>query len=288
VTNASVASDSSSIISGIGQWGGGAMQIDFSIMYQHATSSTPMVTFSIGDTGDSDSTSVPVPTGGALEGETGYTCTGGGDCHLIVVNDSTQQLFELWSVSSVSGTTGSAQQETVWDLTKHYPPAGRGPGCSSADAAGLAIMPGLIGLRETKAGAIKHALRFILPNAKIRSGSAWAAPASHGTSSTSSSSGPAYGMRLRLHASFDASKISSPGGKAVVQALKTYGMLLADGGNDIFTAESDYLEQKIDGTTWGTTLQSNDLASIQPSDFDVLDYTTPLGSGDDCKPNSFF
>ena len=221
-----------------------------------------MVTFSIGDTGDSDSNPVPVPTGGALEGETGYTCTGGAT------------VTSSWSTTrrSSSSSSGASPASAAPRGARSRRPCGISPSTTRLRAAVPAVRapmprawrscPASSASARRRPVSIKHALRFILPNAQIRSGSAWTAPASHGTSSTSSSSGPAYGMRLRLHASFDASTISSPGGKAVVQALKTYGMLLADGGDDIFTAESDYLEQKIDGTTWGTTLQSNDLASI--------------------------
>src|SRR5205814_6181259 len=111
------------------------------------------------------------------------------------------------------------------------------------------------GVRETKAGAIKHALRFILPNNKIRKGPSFVPPASHGTSATSSSAGPAYGMRLRLKSTFDASGITSAGGKAVVQALKTYGMLLADGGNIALVGEDDRFEKAKDPSmTWAGLL----------------------------------
>jgi hypothetical protein len=281
VSAATVAPDSSSITSAIGAWGTGKFMIDFSITFQHATASTPRHAFTVDYTDESNTDPVPVPVGGSLEGESGYTCTQGGDCHLIVVDDSTHKLFEMWSVQNAAGPYQAAQL-SVWDLTKHYGDQGRGLGCTSADAAGLAIMPGLIGVRETKAGAIKHALRFILPNAKIRKGPSFVAPATHGTSSTSSSGGPAYGMRLRLKSSYSEASVTSPGAKALVRALKTYGMILADGGNYALTGEDDKLEKAKDPTmTWDGLLAAGDVSGITPADFEVLDHGA-IQTADNC------
>lgn len=275
VSQLPVDAQSSSIIAGIGSWGaGGKFLIDFSILFMHDDGTAPTQKFTIDYADESQSDPVPIPPGGAVEGESGYTCTGGGDCHLIVVQDTTHKLFELYSASDNNGSW-TAAQESVWDLTKHYGPNGRGLGCTSADAAGLSVMAGLIGVRETKAGAIEHALRFILPNSKIRKGPSFVTPATHGTSATSSTSGPPYGTRLRLKATFDESKIASPGGKAIVRALKKYGMLLADGGQYALTAEDDRLEKAKDPTmTWSGLLGASDLAAIAPQDFDVVDFGT--------------
>ena len=281
VTASPVAPQSDAILAAIGAFGTGAFRIDFSFVFMHADAATPRHTFTIDDTADSDTDPVPVPVGGTLEEEDGYTCTGGGDCHLVVVDDSKKQLFEMWSVQNASGPY-TAAQETVWDLTKHYGPEGRGIGCTSADAAGLAILPGMIGVRETRAGLIRHALRFILPNAKIRKGPSYVAPATLGTSTTSSAGGPPYGSRLRLKKTFDETKVKSTGGKAIVTALKTYGMLLADGGNYALTAENERLELAKDPTmTWAGVLGGNDLTSILPTDFEVVDFSA-LKTGDDC------
>jgi hypothetical protein len=280
VTHAAVASDSSSITSAIGAWGTGKFMIDFSFVLQHADASTPRHKFTVEYADESNTDPVPVPTSGSLEGESGYTCTTGGDCHLIVVDDSTHKLFELWSVQNAAGPY-VASQLSVWDLTKHYGAEGRGLGCTSADAAGLAIMPGLIGVREAKAGAIKHALRFILPNNKIRKGPSFVAPATHGTSATSSAGGPAYGMRLRLKPSFDESTIPSVGGKALVRALKQYGMLLADGGNYALTAEDDKLPSAQDPSLkWAGVLDAGDVKNITPADFEVIEHGAVQSAGD--------
>jgi serine/threonine-protein kinase len=271
-----VAAESDSIIGGIGQWGaGGRFLIDTSIQFLHDDGSAPLVNFTIDYSDESNIVPVPIPAGGAVEGETGYTCTGGGDCHLIVVQDSTKRLFELYAATDNGNGTWHAAQESVWDLTRHYGPDERGPGCTSADAAGLSVMAGLIGVRETVSGNIRHALRFILPNNKIRRGPSFVAPASHGTSATTSASGPPFGARLRLKSSFDESRIASTGGRAIVQALKKYGMFLADGGQDALTAEDDRFEKARDPSmTWQGHLDTSDLAAIQPSDFEVVDFGT--------------
>jgi hypothetical protein len=142
-------------------------------------------------------------------------------------------------------------------------------------------MAGLIGVRETVSGDIRHALRFILPNSKIQRGPSFVAPASHGTSATTSASGPPFGTRLRLKASFDESSIASSGGRAVVRALKKYGMLLADGGEYALTAEDDRFEKAKDPSmAWQGILDPADLAAIAPQDFEVVDLGAAQKQGD--------
>lgn len=281
VTAAQVAAESASIIASIGSWGTGDFRIDFSFHFMHASGTDPRVTFTLDEPTESDRDPVPIPPNGALEGEEGYTCTQGGDCHLLVIDDSTKKLFEVYSANSTGGKwTGYAQ--AVWDLSKAYGPQGRGYGCTSADAAGLPITPGLIGVRETLAGEIKHALRFILPNEKIRKGPSFVFPATHGTSATQSADGPPYGARLRLKSGFDEAKISSKAGKAIVRALKTYGMILADAGNLPLTAEDDLLQKRADPKmTWDGNLTARDISSIKPSDFEVLELGT-MRTDNDC------
>ena len=256
----------------IGTWGSGnQFRVDFSIVYLHANASTAKHTFALDSSydPDNDHDPVPVPATGSVEGESGYACTQGGDCHLIVVDDSTHKLFELWQATNASGPW-AATQETVWDLTKHYGPDSRGQGCTSADAAGLPILPGLIGVKEVAAGEVKHALRFILPGAKIRK-NGYMAPAVHSTGVYSGGAhSPPMGMRMRLKAGFNVAALPSAGAKVVARALKKYGMLLADAGQDALTAESDQFET----TKWAGLLGGGDLASIKVSDFEVVDYGT--------------
>ena len=146
------------------------MQIDFSIEVLEAGADTPMREFS--PTGDwyeveCDLTAVPVPTGGALEGEDGYGCASDGDCHLIVADRVNQRLYEMWR-ANISGGEFFGGCLAVWDMSKGYGDAGRGMDCTSADAAGFPIAPLLFSADEVAAGSINHAIRFILPNARIR------------------------------------------------------------------------------------------------------------------------
>jgi hypothetical protein len=171
-----------------------------------------------------------------------------------VIDASAHKLYELWQ-ADINASTYNATQESVWDLQKAYTPAFRGYGCTSADAGGLSITSGLIGVREVvKDGEIKHALRFTMPNAYILDNS-WVYPATHGTSSpggASSTTGPAYGARLRLKASAATAKaasFTSKGAQIIVAALQKYGMILADGSNyDTLIAEDDRLTKLEDPT----------------------------------------
>src|SRR5690606_274634 len=91
-------------------------------------------------TPDCDTVSIPVPAGGRLEGEDGYTCTGGGDCHLLVRVPETCELYEMWRMNATpNGLSGGCL--AVWDMRMKFGLDGRGQGCSSADAAGLPIAP---------------------------------------------------------------------------------------------------------------------------------------------------
>jgi len=102
-------------------------------------------------------------------------------------------------------------------------------GWTSGDAAGLPIFPGLARFDEVAAGAITHALRFTVPTSRR----AYVAPASHWASSNTSASAPAMGMRVRLKANVNISGYP-PQSRVVLQALRTYGMILADNGSRWF------------------------------------------------------
>jgi hypothetical protein len=260
-------------------WGGGRMQIDFSIQVL-CTDDSPMRAFQkTGDfySPDCDDTAMPVPEGGALEGENGYACTGDGDCHLIVIHRPTRKLFEQWR-ANISGSTYEGGCLAVWDLNKVYPPQARGEQCTSADAAGLPIAPLLFDADEVAAGEIKHAIRFILPNDRIRNAT-YVRPATHATRAASGgASAPPYGARLRLRASYPVDSLPSAGAKVVARALQKYGMILADGGTIALTAQSDRFTR----AKWDGLLGPLDLRAIQPSDFEMVDAGQRLTWTGDC------
>jgi serine/threonine-protein kinase len=264
-----------------GGWGLGRMQIDFSIHVLRADASTPKRTFQkTGEfyTPDCDHAPVPVPAGGALEGESGYQCTGGGDCHLIVVDQSTRTLYELWR-ADIRGDVFKGGCMATWKLDKVYPAEGRGMDCTSADAAGLPIAPLLFTADEVAAGKIDHAIRFILPNKRIRN-KTYVAPATHATGAAKGgSSAPPYGARLRLRADFPLDTLPNDGARTVARAMQKYGVILADGGRVALTAQSD----RDTKAKWSGLLGSRDLASIKVTDFDMIEAGKRHRWTGDCK-----
>ena len=123
------------------------------------------------------------------------------------------------------GASWQVSSAARWDLTRN---ARRPAGWTSADAAGLPILPGLLRYDEAASGTIRHALRFTLPRARR----AWQAPAGH-CGTTTDASAPPYGSRWRLKASFDESPYRGPA-LAIVRALKRYGLMFADQGSSMF------------------------------------------------------
>ncbi len=264
-------------------WGTGRMQIDISIEVLTASQDTPLLAFRPTQDHflpDCDLDPIPVPPGGALEGETGYACLGDGDCHLIVVDRGRQKLFEMWR-ADIRGSQFRGGCLAVWDMTRDYPPSGRGEQCTSADAAGYAIAPLLFTADEVAAGSIDHAIRFILPNARIRGG-VYVHPATHGTRSTSGpGDAPPYGTRLRLRADYPLDRLPNAGARVVARAMQRYGILLSDGGNIALTARSD----RFTTAKWSGLLGPRDLEALRPSDFSMIEAGERIPLTLDCVRN---
>jgi len=284
VSQAAVDAESRDVIAFLDRlgWGLGRMQIDFSIEVLTAPAGTTLRAFTpTGDhfSPDCDLDPIPVPAGGALEGESGYACESDGDCHLIVVDRGRQRLFEMWR-ADIRGDRFEGGCLAVWDLARVYPPSGRGEQCTSADAAGYPIAPLLFSADEVAAGTIAHAIRFILPNARIRRGE-YVHPATHGTRSTSGpTDAPPYGARLRLRRDYPLDTLPA-GARVVAQAMKTYGLLLADGGNVALTAQSD----RFTAAKWDGLLGPRDLAALRPADFELVEGGARIPLTLDCVRN---
>lgn len=245
-------------------------QIDFSIVVLQADAATPRYAFEpTGDyfDPDCDPAPVPIPDGGHIEGESSYSCDNGGDCHLIVVDLESCRLYEQWRADFAGEGDYQGGCMALWQLEQAYDETLRGDYCSSADAGGFPISSMLFDADEVAAGTIRHALRFILPNDNIRA-DIFVRPGTHSTFPTAGpGDAPPYAVRLRLRADVDISGLN-PAAQVVAQALQTYGMILADGGNITFTAESD------DFTTakWDMVgLGPHDMKDLQWSDFEVVD-----------------
>lgn len=274
------ATNSASIIAALaaaGGWGNGnKMQIDFELDVLSANATTPKRTFTPTDdffTPDCDLSQVPVPTGGNVEGETGYVCTSDGDCHLLVFDTSAKKLYEMWRANITSTFQGGCL--AVWNLQTTYTSTLRGDQCTSADAAGFPIAPLLFTADEVQAGHIDHAIRFILPNDRVRRG--FVRPATHGTSTTGGSNAPSYGVHLRLRANYPIASLPA-GAQVVARAMQKYGMYHADGGNIALTAQSD----RHTTAKWAGLLGSHDLAALKVTDFEVVDHGAPITLTGDC------
>lgn len=244
-------------------------QVDFSLTILNADAQTPRMQFTPTEDHydpDCDLAALPVPPDGALEGEDGYECTSDGDCHLIVVDSDECKLYEMWRANIV-GDQFAGGCLAIWDLSQVYPPTGRGEYCTSADAAGFPIATLAFNADEVAAGAIQHAIRFILPNDLIRS-DVYVHPGTHSTGATSGpADAPPYAVRIRLKAEVDISALT-PGAQVVGRALQQYGMLLADGGNVTFTAASD----RTTAHTWDEVgFGPHDLKGLSWSDFEVVE-----------------
>ena len=287
VSHAPLDPHSSTIITWLadaGGWGFGKMNVDFSLRVLQADASTPQVPFRKGSgfyTEESDMVStIPLPRGGGIEGEPGYQCNPEqGDCHLIVADRGHGKLYEAYQANYADGAL-SATDLVVWDLNRIYPPSGRGDQCTSADAAGFPIAPLLFNADELAAGSINHAIRFILPNPRMRA-HVFVHPATHAGAPLGPVTAPPMGAHFRLKASFDLSKLT-PAAQVVARAMQKYGMFLSDGGNMALTAQNDR-----DTTAKYTDMDfgPHDLQALKVTDFEVLELGTPIRRDSDCVLN---
>ncbi len=288
ISHAPLDPQSSTIIAwleGAGGWGhNNKVQVDFAIRVLQANASTPRVPFRKAPgfgAADSDVIStIPLPAGGGIEGQTGYQCPGDdNDCHLIVVDRSQGKLYEVYHANYADGAL-SAIGLAVWNLNRIYPPSGRGDQCSSTDAAGFPIAPLLFNADELATGSINHAIRFILPNPRIRA-HVFVHPATHAGAPRGPIEAPPMGARFRLKASYDLSQLT-PAAQVVARAMQKYGMFLSDGGNIALTAQNDAdTKAKYADMDFGP----RDLADLKVTDFEVVDFGTPIRLTDDCVRN---
>jgi len=200
---------------GAGQWDGEPIGIPFATV----SGSQPRVPVSFDYEDESDPGPYPIPPDVPIEGGPDSA----GDRHVLVVDRDHCQLYEMWNAWPQPDGSWQAGSGAVFDLTAH---ALRPAGWTSADAAGLPILPGLVRYDEVASGTIRHALRFTAP--RTRRAYIW--PARHYASSSTDPARPPMGQRFRLKASFDISGFS-PTNQVVLTALKTYGMFLADNGS---------------------------------------------------------
>jgi len=198
---------------------------------------------------ESDPGPYPIPSTAKIEA--------GGDRHVLVASGDCK-IYELYGAVR-SGSGWKASNGAVFDLTSN---ALRPDGWTSADAAGLPILPGLVRRDEVQSGHIDHALRFTVSTTQR----GYISPATHQAGSTSSASYPPMGARFRLKASFDLSHFHGAS-LVILQALKKYGMFVADNGSNWYISGAT-------DTGWDDD-DLNQLKTVPGSAFEVVD-TGPI------------
>jgi hypothetical protein len=209
---------------------------------------------------ESDRGPVFVPADAAIEGGSARDPDPDtGDRHVLTVRRGTCDLIELYAAERVRDSSGAvvawrAAAAARWDLSSNRL---RPATWTSADAAGLPILPGLLSYDEAASGRITHALRFTLPRARH----AYTWPARHcGPSGNTARDLPAYGLRFRLRQSFPTARYTGAA-RAIVVAMKRYGLVYADQGSSMFvtgTADprwADALDQFREHPVDGSALQ---------------------------------
>ena len=232
---------------GSGLWDGGPIGIPFVVVHGKTTPKS-RVTFEYAD--ESDKGPYPIPKNVAIEGGR----QSDGDRHAVIVDRSTCKLYELYALYP-NGTGWKAGSGAIWDLRSNRL---RPSGWTSADAAGLPIFPGLARYDEFKRGAIDHALRFTV--SRTRKAFVW--PARHYASDLTDPSLPPMGLRLRLKASFD-TRPYPPQARVVLEALKRYGMIVADNGSDWYISGAP-------DSRWSND-QLHTLGRVTGNNFEVVD-----------------
>ncbi|MGB2710088.1 MAG: hypothetical protein WBC33_01120 [Conexibacter sp.] len=201
---------------GSGRWDGGPIGIPFTVV--GGDQRRVKITFAYAH--ESDKGPYPIPPTAPIEGGPGAD----GDRHVLVVDKTACKLYELYDAHPLdAGRSWRAGSGATWDLTSNRL---RSKGWTSADAAGLPILPGLARYDEVKRGAIDHALRFTAP--RTRTAFIW--PARHQAGASRSPALPPMGLRVRLKKSVSLRGLPRQA-RIVATAMKRYGLMLADNGS---------------------------------------------------------
>ena len=234
---------------GSGLWEGAPIGIPITVVGRR----TPKSRVSFEYASESDRGPYPIPRGVPIEG--GYRSDG--DRHALIVDRDACKLYELFALYP-RGRGWRAGSGAIWNLRSNRL---RPAGWTSADAAGLPILPGLARYDEVRRGVIDHALRFTVR----RTRRAYVYPARHHASSSDDPNLPPMGLRVRLKASVDVSGYPRQA-RVVLTALKRYGMLVADNGSDWYITGSPNPGWRNDDL--------RTLGRVKGSDFEVVDTGT--------------
>ncbi len=256
-----VRSDSHALVSSIGL--GAHVHPDFSqssntlagygIPYNVVGHLTPRYHVKFTWPGESDNGPYPIPANVKIEG--------GSDRHILAVDRDSCKLYELFAAHK-KADGWHAGSGAIWDLSSN---ALRPKGWTSADAAGLPILPGLVRYDEVAAGVITHALRFTANTTRT----SYIYPARHQAGDSNAASLPPMGLRVRLKADFPIGSYG-PQSRVLLTALKTYGMILADNGSPWYVSGAP-------NPRWNDD-ELHDLNNIAGDAFEAVD-TSSLRNG---------
>jgi hypothetical protein len=240
---------------GSGLWDGGPIGIPFVTVA--GTQTKYPVSFLYAD--ESDPGPYAMPLNAPIEGGSGSD----GDRHAIAIDTTNCILYELYRAFPGS-SNWTADSGAIYHLGSN---ALRPSTWTSADAAGLPIMPGLVTYDEMASGQIKHAIRFTAPQSRH----AFVWPARHYASSLTGTQYPRMGERFRLKAGFDISTFPADV-QVILRAMKKYGIIMADNGS------AWYISGKPD-SRWNNDNLST-LSRLKGSSFEAVDATVLQISAD--------
>ena len=200
---------------GSGTWEGGPIGIPVT----EVEPGTPEVDVSFDYADESDAGPYRIPADAAIEGGP----DGDGDRHVLALDPGECRLYELFAAVPNSDGSWQAGSGAVYDLQSNDL---RPAGWTSADAAGLPVMPGLVRYEEVAAGEIDHAIRVTVPDSQ----NAYVWPARHAASDSDDPGLPPMGLRLRLRGNVDISGLP-PQARVIAEAMKTHGVIVADNGS---------------------------------------------------------
>jgi len=232
---------------GSGLYDGAPIGIPYNIVDNSVTKKS--VTFEYDD--ESDPGPYPIPANPLIEGGGGSE----GDRHILMVHTDEKKVYELYAAEKQPDGSWTAGSGAIFDLNGYRL---RTNGWTSADAAGLAILPGLVRYEEIEAGEITHAVRFTAPQTQ----KAYIWPARHYASDKTGLQYPPMGQRFRLKASFDTSGYP-PQARVILEALKKYGMILSDNGGAWYISG-------VPDNRWNND-DLHTLQQVKGSDFEAVD-----------------
>jgi hypothetical protein len=253
IDNAPIRAGSAATIAEIQATGGDFLHADFGenptygIPFVVVPATQPLVPIVYNGAADeSDPGPFPIPLDAPIES--------GSDRHVLVVQQGTCRLYELYAAARF-GQGFAAYSGAMFDLNSN---ALRTLGFTSADAAGLPILPGLVRYDEVANGTINHAIRVTFATTQR----GYILPATHFASSNTNASAPPMGLRLRLKANFDLNSLSGQA-RVIAAAFQKYGLIVADNG-------SNWFFQGAPDPGWND-VDLNQLKAIPGTDFEVVD-----------------